>query len=84
MLELYSIRDDKMGIFMSPFPCRGVVDALRGIMSSLKNSDSPMFKFCDDFTLYRIGRFTEETGDLVPGVELVESLSTIFKTKEQL
>ena len=57
-LNLYSIFDRKMGVYLAPFPSRGDVDATRNVVSGLWHPDvknTPLGLHREDFDLVKIG-----------------------------
>lgn len=68
-LKMYSIYDRAVCVYLTPFPARGDIDALRQIKASFKDpsmADTPVIKNPSDFTLVRLGEFDDETGVLTP------------------
>lgn len=66
-LNLYSIFDRKMGVYLAPFPSRGDVDATRSLVSGLSHPDvknTPLGQHPEDFDLVKIGVFNDETGEI--------------------
>nr|QJB20835.1 MAG: nonstructural protein [Microvirus sp.] len=62
---LFSIFDRKAGVYLSPFPSRAVIDAERSIVASFRDNSlqgTPVAAHPEDFALYLIGRFDDETG----------------------
>ena len=63
--NLYSIYDRKMGIYLSPFPGRGHVDATRSIVSGMPQmKDTPVGQNPQDFDLTFIGCFNDDNGEI--------------------
>lgn len=66
---LFSIYDRKAGVFLSPFPSRAVIDAERSIVASFRDNSlqgTPVAAHPEDFALYMIGQFDDETGSIDP------------------
>lgn len=66
-LKLYSMFDRKMNVYLTPFPARGDVDALRNVKTSslhpeMKNT--PVGEHPEDFDLVCIGEFDDESGSI--------------------
>lgn len=63
-LQAFSIRDKIANLFMPPFymPNRGM--AVRAFGEDCKNPQANFHKFPDDFELYHIGAYDEESGTL--------------------
>lgn len=64
-LFLYSVRDRLLGVYLSPFPSRGDVDAVRQVSASLSDpsmAQTPVGQNPQDFDLCFLGVFDDETG----------------------
>lgn len=81
---IYSVRDEKMQNYLSPFVSDGVVPALRSLTLAVNNPDSMFSKFPEDYSLYEIGSFDSATGRLsshdIP--DHVASLTSLIKHKD--
>lgn len=65
IFKLYSIYDRAVGVYLTPFPARGDIDALRQVKASFKDpsmAETPVMKNPMDFSLVRLGEFDDETG----------------------
>lgn len=80
--SLYSIRDSKAGIFLSPFPARSDVDAERTISASQNDPalrETPVFTHAPDFALYHIAYFDDESGSVEPVTpRLLATVASLF------
>jgi len=85
-LQFYSVRDEKMQSYLSPFVSEGIIPALRSLTLAVNNPESMLSKFSEDYSLYKVGTFDTETGRLtsldIP--EHISSLSTLIKHKEKI
>lgn len=61
-----AVRDRAMDAFGQPFFVPSVGLAVRSFGDEINNPDGAMFKHPEDFDLYQIGEYEEETGRLVP------------------
>ena len=64
-LNLYSIYDRKMNVYLTPFPARGDVDAKRQVSASFADAgikSTPAGQNPEDFDLVKLGTFDDETG----------------------
>lgn len=61
-LILCSVRDSAINAFIRPFCVPAVGAAVRGFTDEVNNPDSPMNKHPDDYELFELGVFSEETG----------------------
>lgn len=83
ILQLFSIYDSKMHCYLSPFPSRAKVEAVRQIKASFESPqmrETPIFQNPEDFELHHIGEFDDETGLLVsfPGNKHVAYVSDLL------
>ncbi len=75
-LNLYSIYDRKMNVYLTPFPARGDVDATRQITASFADPNmaaTPAGQHPQDFDLVKIGDFDDESGAIMSSHPLVLS-----------
>jgi len=63
--KLFSAHDAKLGVFNAPFTFTHVGQAMRAWEEVCKDGKSPFSKFPDDFVLYEIAEFDEDTGQIV-------------------
>lgn len=66
-LMLFSILDQKAGIFLAPFVSRSTADAERQITQSLRDPamlQTPVGQNPEDFVLYTVGYFDDEIGTI--------------------
>lgn len=64
-IEIYSVKDNKAGHFVNPFPSRGVTDAIRSITEVANNKESMLYKFAPDYSLYLVGKMDDLTGQII-------------------
>lgn len=62
---LYCIRDVKTG-FMQPVMEANDQAAIRNFYHAVQNSDGILYTFASDFSLFRIGEFDSESGNIEP------------------
>lgn len=68
-VKLFSIFDTKSRVFLAPFVARSTVDAQRQIAASFKDPqmrETPVGQNPEDFELYTVGDFDDETGVISP------------------
>nr|QJB20823.1 MAG: nonstructural protein [Microvirus sp.] len=65
-LNVFTVRDDKANAFLSPFFMPTIAVAIRSFGAECRNSDSNFSKFPEDFSLYHIGEYDEESGTITP------------------
>lgn len=59
-----SVKDEKSGVFSNPVFVRTVGEAERGLAMQAR-TDEMMATWPEDFSLYSLGTFNEETGEVV-------------------
>jgi len=64
MIEGYSIYDEKAKLFSPPFFVKNVMLAVRSVNGAATEPTSQLAKFPNDYSLYRICNFNEESGDV--------------------
>lgn len=63
-MNLYSVYDAAMQLYMAPFAAHNNGHALRMFVDTVNNPESMFYKHPDDFTLDHIGTFDEKTGEI--------------------
>lgn len=63
-LYAFSVLDKKAEFFSTPFFTRSLGEAIRGFGDEARNPESQLAKHPNDFELYHIGFFSQETGAL--------------------
>lgn len=61
-LEVYSIRDSKMAAFFQPFYTMNEQTAIRSINQCICDGDHPFSQDPQDYDLFYIGSFEDQTG----------------------
>lgn len=61
-LVAVAVRDSAVDAFMRPFFVPTTAFAVRSFGEEMKNADSPMAKSPQDFALFELGSFDEESG----------------------
>lgn len=62
MRKMFAAFDSKAGVFMTPFFQARTELAVRSFAAALSRPDSEMRLFPEDFTLFELGSFDEESG----------------------
>ena len=78
---LYAVRDVKVG-FQSISVQPNDAVAVRGFESTVINSDSVLFTHSEDFSLFKLGEFDQDSGRLIPlelPVQLIEASACLAK-----
>lgn len=66
---LFAIYDRKASIYMAPFVARSTIDATRQIAASMRDpqiKETPVGQHPEDFDLFHVGGFDDESGVLAP------------------
>jgi len=64
----FAIKDEKTGAFLSPFFVRHKPDALRSLSRVVNDPDNNLCRFAADYSLWVVGIFDDQTGNLVPEI----------------
>lgn len=85
MLQCYSIRDTKVGTYMSPFFVPTETHAMRSIQIALQQSQSNLAQFPGDFDLFLLGTLNEESGEISPlmNPQHIISISTLINNNKE-
>ncbi|QXP44337.1 MAG: nonstructural protein [Arizlama microvirus] len=66
-LNLYSVHDRMMGVYLAPFVARNDVEAVRQLKAAFEDpqmSKTPMVSNPEHFNLVQVGEFNDESGGL--------------------
>lgn len=63
-MNLYSIKDNKVGVFAKPFMCVNNAEATRMLHAACNDDKVQLSMYPEDFDLYHIGSMNEQTGHL--------------------
>ncbi len=72
MQNLYSIKDKKIG-FNSPFTAPNNYAAIRMFADTVKDENSMLAKHPEDYELYKLGSFNDDTGEIVADCQYLEN-----------
>lgn len=70
-IELYCVKDIKLGKFAQPFSAPNKEIAKRMLMSTVNAKGNQINEFPEDFQMFKLGEYDEDTGELTSGVEFV-------------
>lgn len=70
LMETYSIHDSKSKTFSPPFFQRSRGEAIRAFSELANKQDNNIGKYPEDFCLYQVGTFEDNTGE-IQAVKLV-------------
>lgn len=86
-VRLYSVFDAKLAIFNQPYPDLKDASALRRFSDDVNNNTpkNPLNKHPQDYSLFYIGDYDDETGELIPSLpKALGTGSSVFKEENQL
>lgn len=81
-MRVYGIYDSKVGAFLQPFFAKSKGDAIRSITTLVADPAHNFNKWADDFTLFELGYYSEDTGDIKPH-ESKQSLGCFVEFKRE-
>nr|WAE43445.1 MAG: nonstructural protein [Microviridae sp.] len=64
--KIYSIRDIKSTGYLPCFSCENHVEATRQIQRTVKNPQTLLGEFPEDFEVYYLGDFDQQSGIITP------------------
>lgn len=62
IVNVYAIRDNKIGAYGTPFCSQSDVTATRSLIRAVQDDTLQLSMFAEDFDLYTFGRFDDSTG----------------------
>ena len=78
ILKVFSVFDSKLQVFNTPFFSRSAADASRSFSDLVRDSRTTVGQHPDDFFLYEIGQYSDETGELVASAPTQIAAATAF------
>ena len=66
LMQVYSVKDEAVGVFFQPFFAAHDIIAIRMFQAGLKREDNLLSNYPNDYALYRIGTWAERTGKVIP------------------
>lgn len=63
-LAMLAVRDRQLDAFMRPFCVQTIGQGIRSFGDEVQRQDQPMYQHPEDYELYHLGDFDEETGKL--------------------
>lgn len=64
ILKVFSVFDSKLQVFNTPFFSRSEADATRSFSDLVRDSRTTVGQHPEDFFLYDIGLYSDETGEI--------------------
>ncbi len=81
LLALFSVWDSKAAAYIQPFFAVNNNVAIRMFETAAQDSGHDFYRHAEDYTLFRIGTFDQEKGDLIP--QNLEAIARAHELKEQ-
>lgn len=82
LLDVVSIYDLKLGAYAQPTVVATTAVAMRSFTDQVNNPQSPMFAHPEDYSLYHIAKFNDETGDFLPISDDGTTVALIVKASD--
>ena len=67
-MMIFSIYDEKAEVYNTPFFQGTVGMALRSFQELVRDNESMLFKYPEDYILYCIGEYDEKTGEITANI----------------
>lgn len=82
-LNIYTIFDTASGAYMRPFFLQSDGQAIRSFTDIATDADHEIGRHPEDYTLFRIGIYDDNRGELIPEVKesLATALEVVAKTR---
>ena len=69
ILKIFSVLDSRVATFSAPFHHQREASAIRDFSDAVNDASNPnnmWHKHPEDFSLYQVGEFNSETGEIIP------------------
>lgn len=63
-MRIFTVHDNKAEAYLPPVYYKTKGEALRAFETTCKNKESQFHQYPSDFTMYELGEFNEQTGDI--------------------
>lgn len=63
---LFTVFDSAAKLFLPPFEARTAEEAIRRFRTTVNSPESQINKYPEDYTLFEVGEFDQESGLLIP------------------
>lgn len=82
-LKIFTIFDGKANAYLRPFSLPNAAHAIREISEVMQQPTGPFSDYPEDFTLFEVGEFDDETGEVQPLLKH-EPLGNLLRFKNDL
>lgn len=79
-INMYSIKDTKLGKYCQPFVAPNNEISKRILHSTIKAGNNNIADYPEDFQLYKIGTFDEDTAELTTDTQFVANATEFAET----
>lgn len=79
---VFAVYDSKLAAFFPPFFCQHAAIAKRSFMAIANDKVSQVYAHPQDFTLFEIADWDDETGEFKPKQHVNHGLAAIYKVRE--
>lgn len=80
-INLYSLKDTKLGKFCQPFTAPNDEIAKRMLNSTINAGGNNIAEYPEDFQLFKLGHYEEDTGELTTENEFIANATEFKKEK---
>lgn len=80
-LQAFSVFDSAANLFLEPFWAPTIEVAIRGFREAVTREGHQFQKFPEDYTLFHLGEFDQERGELVPATPRSLGVAITFLQK---
>lgn len=81
-MKVFSLYDEKAECFNQPFFQKTIGEAIRSMSNLISDPNTVPGKYPQDFTLFQVGEFNEQNGEMVPDKKSIGSLVEFKKGGE--
>lgn len=82
--EIYSIQDSKSQTFNPPFYQKNTGEAIRTFTKLVNDPQSVLNQFPEDFILVRLGKFCDDSGEIIPDTQAIIGTASQYIAKNQI
>lgn len=83
ILKIFSVYDSSVNAYLSPFFCRTKGEAIRALVNELDNPNSNIAKYPDDFILFEIGEYDDQSGSISSIAPVSVGVAIEFKNSDK-
>ena len=78
-MELYSVKDTKLGSFAQAFNAPNEAIAKRMVQSTVNAKGNQINEYPEDFQLFKLGSYDDQTGELTSDVKFILNVIDLKK-----